>query len=310
MLLTAITVQAVALFLLRKWPSYSWGALLDRFVTSPAMAGIFAVFAAAIGAWSLNRQLAHTKQKAHDEAWWEQFEWVTDRIVSPDQEEPEKAAKAKEKLPRSLAYSLMTALSKSANAAFQKAAVDGILSHYLRERPSPEQDGSEISDASHMDATEAESLRGLVAVLPEDSPSRETARRVLSAYEYEDDVRRALRHRLGEAFSEPDAPDFGADAVIDHGSHKLLVEVKQSVTSLHVLARIGQRLRTVMDREEASGGIIVTPPPSLKSLGNPTAQDRIKAMSNERIHLIEWGPAEGSGALWDKIRDILPYVYK
>jgi hypothetical protein len=272
------------------------------------MAGLFAVLAAVIGAWSLNRQLAHTKQKAHDEAWWEQFEWVTDRIVSPDEKEPERAAKAKDRLPRSLAYSLMTALSTSAKAAFQKAAVDGILSHYLRETPSPEQDGSETSDVSHMDATEAESLRGLLAVLPDDSASRETARRVLSAYDYEDDVQRALRHRFGPAFSEPHAPDFGADGTIDFGSYKLVVEVKQSVTNYQILARIGQRLRAVMDREEASGGIIVTPPPSLKSLDNHP--DRIEALSNEGIHLIEWAPVEGSGALQDKIRDILPYVYR
>ncbi|QOT24086.1 hypothetical protein HMI60_20760 (plasmid) [Paenarthrobacter sp. YJN-D] len=313
LLLLAITVQAVVLFLLWKWPSYDWGALLDRFVTSPAMAGLFAVIAAVIGAWSLHRQLTQTKRRAEDDAWWEQFEWVTDRIVSPDEDETEKAKKAKDRLPKSLAYNLMTALSKSARAGFQKAAVAGIFSHYrLVDTPSPEQDGSETSEP-RMDAAEAESLRALLAELPSDATSSENAHRLLSAYDrahdYEDEVQKALRHKFGPAHSEP-GRDFGADAIVDFGSYKLVMEVKQSVTNHHILERTGKRLRSVMDREGAAGGIIVTAPPSLTTSDNPQTKNRIDELSKEGIYLIEWDPSERSSALRDKVQAFLPYVYR
>lgn len=309
LLLLAVTVQAVVLFLLWKWPSYDWGTLVDRFVTSPAMAGLFAVLAAVIGAWSLHRQLTQTKRRAEDDAWWVQFEWVTDRIVSPDEDETEKAKKAKDRLPKSLAYNLMTALSKSARAGFQKAAVAGIFDHYrLGETPSPEEVGTETSDESRMDATEAESLRALLAELSSDTTSSENAHRLLSAYDYEDEVQKALRHRFGPAHSEP-GRDFGADAIVDFGSYKLVMEVKQSVTNHHILERTGKRLRSVMDRVGAAGGVIVTAPPSLKSSDDTLTKDRIQELSKEGIHLIEWAPAEKSGALQNKIRAILPYVY-
>lgn len=86
------------------------------------MAGLFAVIAAVIaaviGAWSLNRQLTHTKRRAEDETWWEQFEWVTDRIVSPDEDETEKAKKAKDRLPSSLAWRLKPDTSPKTTTSF------------------------------------------------------------------------------------------------------------------------------------------------------------------------------------------------
>lgn len=273
------------------------------------MAGLFAVLAAVIGAWSLHRQLTHTKQKAEDEAWWEQFEWVTDRIVSPDGAETEKATKAKDRLPKSLAYNLMTALSKSARADFQEAAVAGIFRHYLRDAAPPEQDGTATSDEPRMDATEAESLRALLAVVPDDSTSSETAHRLLNAYdryrEYEDEVQRALRHRFGPDHSEPSARDFGADAILEIGSHKLVIEVKQSIPSRSILQKTIDRLRSVISREGANAGIIVTPPLSL----TPRA-DEIEELRKDRIHLIEWDPSEMSGALKRKIQETIPYVFR
>lgn len=300
LLLLTATVQAVVLFLLWKWPSYDWGQLLDRFVTSPAMAGLFAVIAAVIGAWSLNRQLRHTKQKAEDEAWWEQFEWVTDRIVSPDEDETEKAKKAKDRLPSSLAFSLMTALSKSARAPFQKAAVAGIVDHYLRDfpqqdAPSPEQHETATPAEPSMDAAGVESLRGLLAELPQDATASYAARRVLSRYEdieYEREVRNALRQRFGEA------------AVIQFGGHKLVVQGKPNISNLVRLKQTVEQLRAVMEQEGAATGVIVTRPQTWASSANP----RINELFKQGIHLVEWVPAEGSGALRAKIRVILPDI--
>mgnify|MGYP003875026905 CR=1 FL=1 len=304
LLLLATTTQMIVLFLLWKWPSYNWGSLLDRFVTSPAMAGLFAVLAAVIGAWSLNRQLTHTKQKAADEAWWEQFEWVTDRIVSPDGDETESAAKAKDRLPKSLAYNLMTALSKSAQANFQKAAVAGIFGHYLRDAAPSEQDGSATSDEPRMDATEAESLRALLAVVPDDSTSSETAHRLLNAYdryrEFEDEVQKALHHQFGDDHSVPSSGAFGADAVLKSGPHTLIIEVKQSTPSRSGLLKTINRLRSVVTSEDANVGIIITPPQKL-SLG----ASEVGQLRKDRIHLIQWDPSELSGALKGKIQEVI-----
>ncbi|WP_427118233.1 hypothetical protein [Pseudarthrobacter scleromae] len=277
------------------------------------MAGLFAVIAAVIGAWSLNRQLTHTKQKADDEAWWEQFQWVTDRIVSPDVE-TEKPKEAKDALPKSLAYNLMTALSKTARAPFQKAAVAGIFSHYLRDNPAPAQDGTETSDEPRMDATEAESLRALLATLPSDSTSNVgDAHQLLNAYDryhrYEEEVQRALRHRYGPAHAEAWNPSFGADAVIEFGAHKLLVEIKDSVRNRSILLKTSERLRKAVAQEGAAGAVIITNQLSLGSSLSGEASGQIQALSEEGIHLIEWDPAEGSGALRDRIGAILPDKY-
>lgn len=306
LVLLVITTQAVIFTLLWKWPSYDWRSLSERFFTGPPMAGLFAVIAAVVGAWSLNRQLQHTKQKAEDDAWWEQFEWVTDRIVSTSEEESDKGGKTKEQLPKSLAYNLMTALAKSARADFQKAAVAGIFEHYFKDTPSPEQDGSETSGGPSMDATEAESLRSLLSLLPHVSNSSKNAQRVLSAYDYEEDVQRALRHRFGSVHSQLSLANPGADALIESASRKLLIEVKLSVTGLVALDKTGNRLRSAMDRLGASGAVIITRPPSLKSAGSPQVRDRIKALGTQGIHLIEWDPAEGSGALQDRITTLFP----
>ncbi|MEJ1116755.1 hypothetical protein WBN73_20815 [Paenarthrobacter sp. CCNWLY172] len=312
--LLAITVQAVVLFLLWKWPSYDWGRLADRFVTSPAMAGLFAVLAAVIGAWSLNRQLKQTKEKSGDEAWWEQFEWVTDRIVPSAEDENETATTKKltDRLPHSLAYDLITALTKSARVDFQKAAVAGIFKHYLTESSvPPEQNGTPSPDEQEMDSAEAESLRrALLAVLPkDDSVSRSRPVRMLEAYEYERTVQKALAHRFGPQHLE--APtQFGADATVELGSYKLLVEVKSSLKARPVFERTAERLLSLMAREDAAGAVIVTAPPSLKSIGSPLALERLRDLGNQGIHLIEWAPSEGSGALRDKIRNTLPATYR
>ncbi|WP_238703496.1 hypothetical protein [Arthrobacter sp. TS-15] len=305
----AITVHAVVLFSLWKWPSssYDWGPLIDRFVTSPAMAGLFAVIAAVIGAWSLNRQLKHTKQKTEDDAWWEQFEWVTDRIVSSGEEDADKDAKATERLPKSLAYNLMTALSKSARADFQNAAVAGIFEHFFRDAPSLERDGSETSDGPRMDATEAESLRTLLSVLPEDSHSSRTARRALYSYDYEENVQRALRDSFESVHSNFSLADPRADALIESGSCKLLVEVKLSVTGILPLVNTGNRLHELKNQIGASGAVIITRPPALKA-HTGKAKELIRDLSIQGVHLVEWDPAEGSRALQQKITAFFPDI--
>lgn len=108
-----------------------WEAFLLRFITSPAAAGAAALLAAIIAARSFAKGLNHTKQEAQAnrakeaaEKWWEQFEWVSDRIVPKDPKQ--------ERLHNGLATALLGALEKAASGEFQRGAVNGIRDTYLR----------------------------------------------------------------------------------------------------------------------------------------------------------------------------------
>ncbi|MBF4992727.1 hypothetical protein ITX31_01190 [Arthrobacter gandavensis] len=109
----------------------AWEAFLLRFITSPAAAGTAALLAAIIAARSFAKGLKHTKEEAQAnrrkeaaEAWWEQFEWVSDRIVPKDPKQ--------ERLHNGLATALLGALETTADGDFQREAVDGIRHTYIR----------------------------------------------------------------------------------------------------------------------------------------------------------------------------------
>lgn len=108
-----------------------WEAFLLRFITSPAAAGIAALLAAIIASRSFAKGLNHTKKEAQAnrdkeaaEAWWEQFEWVSDRIVPKDPKQ--------ERLHNGLATTLLGALETAASGEFQREAVNGIRDTYIR----------------------------------------------------------------------------------------------------------------------------------------------------------------------------------
>jgi hypothetical protein len=300
----AITCQSFLLFLV--WGTgQDWVSFSGRFATSPAMAGLFAVLAAYIGARSLNKQLVHTKEKAADESWWQQFEWVTDRIISTGA----KDEKDEPRLPLSLAFDLMTSLSKTARAPFQKDAVGGILEHYLRDSQkqqegSPEEGEAETSEGLNIDAASANSLRNLIAVLPKEASSSASARRVLHAYErgpgYEEAVLKALRHQYATIDSDLE-PGFRSDALVAVGPEKLAVEVKLSLRQPSHFEKAARQLASVVEREKASWGVIVTQPPSVQSSRGEGAISALQKWRDAGIHLIEWEPQEPSGALRDRI---------
>ncbi|MFJ4264359.1 hypothetical protein ACIPYU_18110 [Paenarthrobacter nicotinovorans] len=304
----AVTFQAILLFLVwgtqEDWVSYS-----GRFATSPAMAGLFAVLAAFIGARSLNKQLVHTKERAADESWWQQFEWVTDRIISTG----EKDEKEESRLPLSLAFDLMTSLSKTARAPFQKDAVGGILDHYLRDfrkqqDRTSEQNEAETSEGTNIDAASANSLRNLIATLPKETPSSASARRVLQAYErgeeYEYEVQRALRH-LFVPVQPRIEPGFGADAIIEVASRDVVVELKLSMLNPNSFDKTAKRLAQVMEREGAAVSVIITPAPSIKSSVDSRFKSLIETWQRRGVHLIEWDPTEPSSALREKMLEAI-----
>lgn len=107
-----------------RWKSGpAWENFLQSFATSPAAAGTAAVVAAVIAATSFSRGLKHTKEEARDKAWWDKFEWVTDRIVPRDPKQ--------ERLPRGLATDLLRSLEGTSEGEFQLAAVGGIKRTYI-----------------------------------------------------------------------------------------------------------------------------------------------------------------------------------
>lgn len=296
-LLLVATVQAVCLFL--DWrPSQVWVSFFSRFATSPAMAGLLALVAAFIGARSLAKQLAHTKEKAADEAWWQQFEWVTDRTITSDP-----SGDSEVRLPQSLAFDLINSLSRSARAPFQEDAVAGILTHYLKdftENPGAtrEQERTPSSAGPLMDEAGASSLRNLIDELPESSSVGTTARQVLHAYEYELEVVRALRHRFDDGVSFETESPLKPDAIIDFGSHKIIVEAKLSISDPRALQRAGSNLKRIMGTEGTTLGVLITP--------RTTENVRSQNLDKDGIHLIEWDPSQGSSDLRSKVRAIIP----
>ena len=284
------------------------------------MAGAFAVIAASIGAWQLSKQLAHTKEKASDEAWWQQFEWVTDRIISPGN----KSETNSSRLPMSLAFDLMTSLSKVTRAPFQKDAVGGILDHYMKDFQNQHQGSGDPDEAKattqpgereeaptpegpSMDAAAAKSLRNLLNVLPESSPSSASARRVLAAYDsenYEQEVAKALRHQGFDVVLNairmhgPDRHASEADVIATRGSKKIIVEIKMALLTRNGAVMTANALRQLMILEKATHGVVITPPTE--------AGPRIAAdLALRGIHLVEWEPSMRSYELKRRIEGFL-----
>jgi hypothetical protein len=297
-LLSVTSVQALCLFFLWR-PPQDWVSFTARFITSPAIAGVFAVIAASIGARQLSKQLSHTKKKAADEAWWQQFEWVTDRIISPEEADKKNSPT----LPTSLAFDLMTALADIAEGGFQESAVGGILDHYLRDFPkqqegsgdpeeteetnqSVEREETSSNDGPSMDATAAKSLRNLISHLPESSSSTESARRALAAY-YVTEVAKALRHRgfdVTQQVVRRNGPaNVHADIIASRGSEKVIVDVRQSLLSPTDARRASFMLEQMMRLEDTRHGVIVTPPSKAARLLSGD-------LSRRGIHVVEWEP--------------------
>lgn len=291
-LLLACSVQAVCLLLLWQ-PPQDWVSFAARFATSPAIAGLFALGAAIIGARSLGNQLTHTKDKSADEAWWQQFEWTTDRVIP--------SADVGARLPLSLAFDLMTSLSRSARVPFQKDAVEGILKHYLKDLEKDEdgsssgQDQTTVPEAQELDAAGASSLGNLITALPSSSPTRESARRLLEAYEYENQVLKALRHLGFELQRQVGQPSGGV--VFVNASERVVLEAKGAVTGHAMLERTINNVRRAMAIAEASRGVVVTPPTRFK-IG-------LRDLSAEGISLLEWEPRLGSSELERQIKKVL-----
>lgn len=284
------TVQAVCLLLLWR-PPQDWVSFGAKFFTSPAIAGFFALTAAIIGTNAVREQLAQTKEKAENDAWWQQFEWVTDRLMSADEET---------QLPMPFANALITSLSGSARTSFQHDAVEGIVEHYLQDfldgkRPSVSKNQTSGPEGLKADA---KSLRSLLDLLPASSASRTPVREVLDGYAYEEEVLKALRHQGYESIDWGlSSPAGEPDAVLVVGSETVLLEVKLSVSGDRMLERVANQLHELMRRHGAGKGLIVTPPRDVSKQSQYSLP--------ENIQLVEWEPRMGSSKLKDRVHAAL-----
>jgi hypothetical protein len=313
-----VSIQALCLFFLWR-PPQDWVSFGARVITSPAIAGVFAVVAASIGALQLSKQLSHTKEKAADEAWWQQFEWVTDRVIAPAGQKSEADSS---RLPMSLAFDLMTSLSKVARAPFQKDAVGGILEYYVKDLPNEEPEDSDetetrnpsgspaespASESASMDSAAAESLRNLIDALPVSSRPSASARRVLAAYDaenYEQEIAKALRHHgfdvtLPGMLKNLSADHIGdVDIIATIGDKKIIGDIKLSVRTPSALTNAGRNVRKLMRQEDATHGVIFTPPTNV-------AQLVVSELALQGIYVVLWEPNMRSFELKRQIDEVL-----
>lgn len=320
-LLIVVSIQALCLFFLWR-PPQDWVSFGARVITSPAIAGIFAVVAASIGAVQLSKQLSHTKEKAADEAWWQQFEWVTDRIIAPSGQKREEDSP---RLPASLAFDLITSLSTVARAKFQRDAVGGILGHYLKdfanegtedldEPTASDRPGGQApaTESASMDSAAADSLRKLVETLPESSRPSASARSVLARYDsenYEQEIARALRHHgfdvtLPGMLKNLSADHIGdVDIIATIDDKKIIGDIKLSVRTPSALTNAGRNVRRLMRQEDATHGVIFTPPTNV-------AQLVVSELALQGIYVVLWEPNMRSFELKrqiDKVLDDAPH---
>jgi hypothetical protein len=211
-------------------PIERWISFGEDFATSPAMAGIAAVVAATIGSRALKRQLDHTREEAthartrdEEASWWEKFEWVTDRILPKDA--------AQKTLEKPLALALSTSLLNMSTADFQRAAVGGVIDHYLSPVKKGKAQGHGTSTADSSDASPdfLYALQEYVKATQNSPRGSGVASTLLKGTLFELEVKEALRPYVPyKDPSEDDRFDRGStpDAIITIDGQMWCVEIK------------------------------------------------------------------------------------
>lgn len=104
-------------------PVVGW---FGEFLRSPGFTGLCAVIAAGIAIVGISLQLSASRQRDADAAWWQSFEWASDRGLPRDSSEL--------KLPSDAAIDTLNALATAARTDIQKHAVGGVVDELLRAR--------------------------------------------------------------------------------------------------------------------------------------------------------------------------------
>lgn len=269
------------------WKTASeWEAFLVRFLTSPAAAGGAALLAAIIAAGSFARGLKHTKQEAQATAWWEQFEWVSDRVVPKDPKQ--------ERLHHGLATALLAALEATVDGIFQRRAVSGIRHTYIRGTSIP------LNEASlgELNAQLREVRTFAEASWIDPDPQLQNH---FQSYSYLLEMLVAIRTTwkaeevvLMPAGALPAKLPSKAHAVIRTRRHRVVVSAT-SAKDVRMAVRGGQeRLRDHMTVLQADRLVVV-------SLNAPRRAATEYIESNPGTYVVQWHPDEGSAALRKRI---------
>jgi hypothetical protein len=207
---------------------------------SPGFTGLCAVVAASIAFIGISLQLNANRERDADAAWWQSFEWASDRGLPRDPLELGLSFEA--------ALDTLNALATAARTDIQKNAVRGVVDELLRSRESgvrdqapaandlkvqPSEQIAEESVPGALDGTEhARDGAGLDSdgsasavlryALQQVGTAAESRRASASAYETE--VLRALSHQYDKVI--PMSGATAGDVIVRARSRQLVVEIK------------------------------------------------------------------------------------
>lgn len=98
------------------------------FLKSPGFTGLGAIIAAGIAIVGISLQIRASRQRDTDAAWWQSFEWASDRGLPRDSSEL--------RLPADAAIDTLNALATAARTDIQRHAVRGVVEELVRARAS------------------------------------------------------------------------------------------------------------------------------------------------------------------------------
>ena len=274
------------------------------------MAGLAAVTAAVIGARALKKQLdqtirqfehteseaRHTRGKDAEASWWEKFEWVTDRVLPTDTKQ--------DKLEKPLALNLLRSLQEMATADFQRAAVLGVIEHYLGPDNDDEVQGQD-QPPRNIDS-EVQALRALDEATRVTSGRSKVVEAAMLGAVYDQKALHALMElglpvRVQPRIKIKETPSQGQfvspDAILSLDGRRVAVEFKGWDRFNYAgISRIVHRAKRLKAASAADDFVLVT------SAELPT---RMPTEAHGHLRLVHWLAEEGSEALIVKIRKAL-----
>lgn len=261
-------------------PVINW---IGEWIKTPGFAGLCAVVAAGIAFIGISLQLRASRARDSDAAWWQSFEWASDRGLPRDKTELE--------LPSDAAIDTLNALATAARTNIQKNAVRGVVDELVRKKthrlvderraahgaeateasPSTMDVGDESTTADN-DDTQSDGFSSAVwrYALDQVGTAAESRRAGSSAYETE--VLRALRHLYQRVLPMP--ANRPGDAIVATAHRELVVEIKWSPN----------KLRGVHEKRRLDSVDVV--------ISNAPTTDL-----PESVNLVVWNPQDGSFAL-------------
>ncbi len=283
--LIAGTVSAAAALAIDRPHRWGVGAWISDFVKSSGMAGLFALVAALIAFWGIQRQvaqsrrtLAHQQDVEQDRAWWTRFDWAAERAVP--------ASTTDERLPWPAVLSTFDALASSARDDVQRRAVGAIM-EVAAGSTQPAAD-----DAAPRDATVApegayalSALRAYVNTTA-DTPAQSAA---VSARLYEAEVLQALTRTLGESVETWTGTATAADAVITQNDQRIAIEIKAytATPGPNSTRQLENQVHQIKMASASTGVVVVAPVPLRMT----------EAARDDRILAVQWRTTDDDAEL-------------